>query len=239
MNIHYFNFNNQIIKYQLSIKNVKNINLRINSRGEISVSVPKSVSKDYLNTFLVNKGEWILNHLNKIKNSQLNTISSKVESGKKVFFIGNQYSLVIKQSQFSLVEIADTIITISTPYIDCQEKIKQQYLDWLHTNALPVFEDSIITMCQTISKYNIEKPMFTIRNMKTRWGSCFVSRKKIGLSLQLIKSPKSCIDYVVLHELIHFIHPNHSPNFYGVLTELMPDWKKRKDQLNTMFKDNI
>jgi len=64
--------------------------------------------------------------------------------------------------------------------------------------------------------------------MKARWGSCLRDSQAILLNFELIKAPKYCIDYVVLHELIHFVHKNHDQKFYSFLTSLMPDWKKRK-----------
>jgi predicted metal-dependent hydrolase len=68
--------------------------------------------------------------------------------------------------------------------------------------------------------------------MKARWGSCYRKDKVIILNLELIKAPKYCIDYVVLHELIHFKYKNHDNNFYTFLSSLMPDWKKRKKILD-------
>ena len=68
--------------------------------------------------------------------------------------------------------------------------------------------------------------------MKARWGSCHNKDKTILLNLELIKAPKYCIDYVVLHELIHFKYRNHDKKFYTFLTLLMPDWKRRKEILD-------
>ena len=90
-----------------------------------------------------------------------------------------------------------------------------------------------------VKDYNIERPEIYVRNMTTRWGSCIPSKKRIGLNLQLIKADERCIEQVILHELIHFIHPNHSKNFYFILTQIMPDWKDRKNDLDTKFKDGI
>ncbi len=68
--------------------------------------------------------------------------------------------------------------------------------------------------------------------MKARWGSCYRKERYIILNLHLIKAPKYCIDYVVLHELIHFKYKNHDNKFYTFLTSLMPDWEKRKKILD-------
>lgn len=92
---------------------------------------------------------------------------------------------------------------------------------------------SEMRMYEKLEKYGIEKPKISIRKMKTRWGSCSKNRQKIILNSELIKAPKACIDYVVLHEIIHLLHRNHDRKFYNFLTIYMPDWKKRKAILDS------
>ena len=75
--------------------------------------------------------------------------------------------------------------------------------------------------------------------MRSIWGSCTAAGNSIRLNLQLMKADESCIEQVLLHELLHFVHPNHSPAFYELLTRLMPDWKERKHRLETKYKDGI
>lgn len=70
--------------------------------------------------------------------------------------------------------------------------------------------------------------------METRRGSCLVKKGIITLNTRLLEAPQNRIEYVVMHELCHFIHPNHSKNFYVFLTMLMPDWKERKRALENM-----
>lgn len=87
-------------------------------------------------------------------------------------------------------------------------------------------------MYPVIEKYHIKKPDIQIRTMKARWGSCIRDKNMIILNYELIKAPRFCIDYVVLHELVHFKYRNHDANFYAFLTALMPDWKQRKGILD-------
>ena len=75
-------------------------------------------------------------------------------------------------------------------------------------------------------------PELKIRYMTARWGSCQPQKGIITLNSQLIEKPRRCMEYVVLHEFAHFIHPNHSKDFYTLVESLMPDWKERKWELN-------
>jgi len=87
-------------------------------------------------------------------------------------------------------------------------------------------------MSALIGKYGVGKPHLEIRVMKARWGSAQINNNTILINTELIKAPKYCIDYVILHELIHFKYNNHSENFYNMLFTLMPDWEKRKKILD-------
>ena len=83
--------------------------------------------------------------------------------------------------------------------------------------------------------YGVKKPKLRVRTMKSCWGSCLVNKGIITLNRKLLMKPRECIEYVVVHELCHFIHPNHSKQFYGFMELFMPDWKERKARLNKSF----
>lgn len=99
---------------------------------------------------------------------------------------------------------------------------------WYKDKAYKVFAESLNRMSILMEKYGVEKPKLEIRVMKARWGSAQVDNNTILINTELIKAPRFCIDYVILHELIHFKYNNHSENFYNMLFVLMPDWEKRK-----------
>ncbi|MDI3478706.1 MAG: hypothetical protein PWQ59_2231 [Thermoanaerobacterium sp.] len=99
-------------------------------------------------------------------------------------------------------------------------------------NAVEKIKESLDKLYMAIEKYGIKMSDIQIRTMKARWGSCIRDKNIIILNYELIKAPKFCIDYVVLHELIHFKYKNHDSNFYAFLTALMPDWKQRKEILD-------
>lgn len=78
----------------------------------------------------------------------------------------------------------------------------------------------------------MEFPKLLICQMEKRWSSCSTKTHRIQLNSELIYAPTYCIDYVIVHELVHFLHPNHSKQFYEMLTLLMLDWKERKKKLD-------
>ena len=103
---------------------------------------------------------------------------------------------------------------------------------WLKDLQVKTFEEICKKVHKRFLKYGVEYPDIKIRSMKTRWGSCRPLKGSITLNSRLIGASITCIEYVVTHEFAHFIHPNHSKQFYDFLTKLMPDWKERRKELN-------
>ena len=93
----------------------------------------------------------------------------------------------------------------------------------------PMAESEIYTK---FKPHGVRYPLITIRCMKSRWGSCQPQTGKITLNGNMIAAPREAIEYVILHEFAHFIHPNHSKEFYVLVESMMPDWKQRREMLN-------
>lgn len=102
---------------------------------------------------------------------------------------------------------------------------------WLKQYQITVFEELLKEKYLLFEKYGVTYPILKIRYMTSRWGSCQPKKGIITLNSKLIEAPRSCIEYVILHELVHFIHPNHSRRFWDFVAMMMPDWKERKEEL--------
>ena len=110
---------------------------------------------------------------------------------------------------------------------------KQKVLEqWMKNFAKEMFEKISQEIYPLFQPYGVKYPLIKTRVMRARWGSCHYNKGTIVLNTRLIEAPRSSIEYVVLHEYAHFIHPNHSKAFYGLVESFMPDWKERKNILN-------
>ncbi|MBF4242637.1 M48 family metallopeptidase, partial [Vibrio anguillarum] len=89
---------------------------------------------------------------------------------------------------------------------------------------LPVWEDKI----------GVKAADWGIKKMKTKWGSCNTQAKRIWLNLELAKKPPECLEYILVHELVHLLERNHNERFKGDMDRLLPDWRERRDLLNRM-----
>ena len=97
----------------------------------------------------------------------------------------------------------------------------------------PILKERIALLLPGLeAQTDLDCSEWRVKDMKTRWGSCNITKKRIWLNLKLIQYPPECLEYVILHELIHLRVPNHSAAFYAELDRYMPDWKTRRDMLN-------
>ncbi|MFI3327114.1 MAG: SprT family zinc-dependent metalloprotease [Clostridia bacterium] len=99
--------------------------------------------------------------------------------------------------------------------------------------AWGIFTKIIDEIYPIFKEMNVQYPVLKIRTMKSKWGSCIPSKNQITLNTRLIEHNRVFIEYVILHEFCHFIHPNHSKDFYNLVEKLMPDWKYRQNLLKS------
>jgi predicted metal-dependent hydrolase len=106
--------------------------------------------------------------------------------------------------------------------------------DWYRSKAKEKFPEIAEPYIQRFKKYNVEPKGLCLKEMKNRWGSC-TPKGMIILNPELIKAPKRCIEYVIIHELCHLIHLNHNQKFIDLQTKEMPDWEKWKSKLEVLL----
>lgn len=237
MSVHSIEYQGVGIEYELLRKDVKYINLRVNKQGRIVVSAGKRVPFSVIEEFVQSKAAWIITHLAEMEHLKSHLPDSTLYSGKTVFFLGKRYRLSLEKGEPAFLFEGETL-RMCTPFSE-QAALRQAYLSWLNTQAVTKFDKILRRVYPLFKPYFVPFPIVKIRNMRSRWGSCTAETGTIRLNLQLMKADEGCIEQVILHELAHFVHANHSPAFYALLTQLMPDWKERKHRLETKYKDGI
>lgn len=228
-----------IVKYELQIKNVKRINLRVHRDGRVSVSANKGVAQAQINAFLETNADFILNTMErfeKMRKAGDGMAFGKTRTyhdGDTVYLRGEAHRLLVLEGKKETVELLDRVIVLTqkdTADTDRRMRMMNKFLKdscqkqmgEICENVFPQFQDM-----------GVEWPEIRVRNMTARWGSCQPAKGILTFAQMLVEVPLPCMEYVAVHEFAHFIHPDHSPRFHAFMTERMPDWKERRELLNS------
>jgi|DewCreStandDraft_4_1066084.scaffolds.fasta_scaffold03940_12 predicted metal-dependent hydrolase len=201
----------------------------------VEIYMPKGVDKDRVMKRVSKKAKWIAKQLDYFKANAKYDVKKEYVSGETHSFMGRKYRLRVRKSIFERIKKSGGFIYLYTNRNGDLKYRKRMLYDWYKWQAEKIFASILNDRVMRLGKYGIKLPQFYIKRMKTRWGSCSPKRGRINLNLELIKTPKECIEYIIDHELLHFIHRNHDKKFYELLEKVTPDWKERKEKLEKYY----
>lgn len=220
------------ISYCLERKNVKNLNLRVRKDGTVFVSANETVSCKEIDDFVCSKAYYIVEAIERFHNmAKYKPQPKQYVSGESFCIQGRGLRLQVSQAKKDSVSSDGIYIYLEVKDVNDFEKKRRIVNRFLDQQCKAVFGEVLDVLYPLFAKYGVDKPILRIRDMETRWGSCLTKKGIVTLNKRLIEAPRNCIEYVMMHELCHLIHPNHSKSFYMFLATLMPDWKERKQYL--------
>ena len=226
----------RMIEYNLERKNVKNLNLRIKADQSVNVSANHMIADHVIDDFLRSKADYILSALDRYAEMEKYAPKPKAYvDGESFRILGHDLRLIVRVGTKNGVFSDGKYITL-TVIEPADFDLKRRLIEkWIKKEC----QNTIQRVCESIyprfQKYGIEFPQLRFRNMVSRWGSCQPKRKALTFNILLIEAPLSCIEYVVTHEFVHFLQPDHSRKFYQYLNMFMPDWKERKRELEKTY----
>ncbi|MCH5194404.1 MAG: M48 family metallopeptidase [Oscillospiraceae bacterium] len=222
------------IRWILTRKKVRNVNLRIKPDGLVYVSASARVPIKYIEEFIRSKAEFIFDSLDKFASHaelpDLPEPDTEYRDGDTICYFGYNYTLSI------LIAVRENAVTDGERlivYAKSPERVGAVLKKFFLEGIKKLFEELNKRTClMFIAKgYNVPSASLQIRKMSSRWGSCHISKKKIVMNSRLALYPRECSEYVFVHEYAHFIVPNHSRDFYAVLANVMPDYNKYRKML--------
>lgn len=227
--------NERNLQYTLIRKSVKNLNMRVKPEGVILVSANPFVSAKYVDRFVLSHENTIIKALDKYEKMKQNISKPlKYESGEKIYYLGEALHLLLETSKIEGVDKFGSFLNLRVKDTTDFSKKERVLKKWFSKMQREVFFQICDEIYPLFQPYGVKYPLVKIRAMKSRWGSCQPSKGIITLNAKMIAAPREAIEYVVLHEFAHFIHPNHSKDFYALVESMMPDWKKRREMLNSI-----
>ena len=209
--------------------------LYVHPDKRVEIRMPLLFSVDEIEPFLIKHSRWLFNRLDLPEKKPIEP--KKFVSGELHYFLGKQYPLEVVASDKNSVVFDNEKIVIrqrvnksTSQQVNLSVSVSDLLDRWYLEQTKRVFREISIPLVESMKKYNVAPKSFAIKKIKTRWGSCS-SKGNINLNLHLIKLPEQCIKEVILHELCHLVHFNHSKDFYALMTAEMPDWKVWKKEI--------
>jgi predicted metal-dependent hydrolase len=231
-------FGSKQIDFRLEYSNRKTLGITVKPDLSVIVKAPVDTSLEKVKEKLRKKASWIIRQQSFFLYFHPKTPARKFIGGETHLYLGRQYQLKVKSEKLKVKsEEAKLHGRFLEIYTQDKSKVKDIVEEWylskakykFHLIAKPLFENFK-------SKHNLS--LFTyhlsLRNMPTRWGSC-TPKGKIILNPELIKAPKGCIEYVIIHELCHLVNHDHTQRFIDLQTKEMPDWEKWKNKLEKLL----
>ena len=223
---------NRNVPVQISFKDIKSLRLKVFPSAEIRLSVPQNTPEDFIADFLSKKRSWIEKQLYLFNRTQPVEKEQAIRLGTATRILGRQLSIKIIPAARKRIIQDDRWLLIYTTDAENQNDIDKQFFNWWQKNSKQYFLLQLKKMFPIVQKYGVAIPALRVKKMQTLWGSCSRKHHTVNLNYYLYKAPVACVEYVVLHELLHFLYPKHDKNFYEALTVCMPDWQERKRLLD-------
>ncbi len=222
------------IDYTLEYANRRTLGIKVYPDKTVQVIAPTDSAMPLIKEKILSKAAWIVKQQNFFLSFFPKTPPRKYVSGETHLYLGRQYRLKLHEAAKKNVKLYSGYIHVYTPSKTDKKQIKKQLQEWYAAKAeihfKQLFEENIFRS----KAFYSDTPTLQLRWLEKRWGSC-TKKGQIILNIELIKAPKKCIEYVIVHELCHLAHFNHSQAFYQLLEKTYPDWKKTKDRLERLM----
>lgn len=220
------------IDIEVDQKDIKNIHLSVHPpNGRVRIAAPSRMDWDTIRVFAISKLQWIKKQ-QEILQQQEREPKREYVNRESHYFLGKRYLLKVHQVEAApKVELDHKHIHLyvrpSSP-LEKRAKVMEQW----HRAELKKMVPELIAKWE--KRMGVKSNDFGIKKMRTKWGSCNTQAKRIWLNLELAKKPKDCLEYIIVHELVHLLERSHNQRFVKLMNEFMPKWQFHREELNRL-----
>lgn len=214
------------------LKDIKNVHLTVHPpNGRVRIAAPRRMSLDRIRLFAIAKLEWIRRQQAALREQEREEPRGYVER-ESHYVWGRRYLMaVVEQEAPPTVELKPRRLVLTVRPGTPEEKREAVVDDWYRRqvkDAVP----ALLSRWEPI--LGVKAEAVYVRRMKTKWGSCNPKARTIRLNTELAKKPRECLEYVVVHELVHLLEPTHNARFVALMDQFMPAWPHHRRVLNRL-----
>ena len=236
---HRIRYGDQIIRFDLRVqaeREVQRLSIHVEPDGRVLVDAPPGVSHAAVLAAVRKRSLWITHHVAAALGRRTNLSPRQYVSGESLLYLGRRYRLkvVVRPDAREGASMRGSFVVVTVPD-PAADQVQRALEAWYRLRAREVFAQRLAAVAEPL-RWVRHLPATRLQFMTVQWGSCSPAGR-ITLNPWLVKAPRECIDYVLLHELSHLLHHNHSPKFYRELDRHMPTWRAVKTKLDGMAED--
>lgn len=221
------------IDVELNRRNIKNIHLNVlPPNGRVRLSIPNNTSEQKVRLAIVNKLAWIKKQQADFMQQDRQSMRNMV-AGECHYLWGRKYRLQLLEAngKYSITAKGNGKLAFATAKRTTKEN-KLKLLNGFYRSEMQRYIQQLLPQWQ--KRLGIKANSINIKKMKTKWGSCNIQAKRIWLNLELAKKPPECLEYILVHELVHLLERHHNERFRSLMDKHMSNWRERRDLLNSL-----
>ncbi|GAA5033838.1 metal-dependent hydrolase [Marivirga lumbricoides] len=214
-------------------KDIKNMHLAVYPpTGRIRLAAPTRTDDEVIRLFAISKLAWIKRQIKNFK-SQARETPRDFVSGESHYFQGRRYLInVIEHDGRNKVEIKNhKEINLFVKTGTSKPEKAKVFKEW-YRKELKAQIPEIIKKWENVM--GVKAHAWGVKHMRTKWGTCNTIEKRIWINLELAKKPKNCLEYIIVHELVHLLERSHNERFIALMNKFMPKWRAHRDELNKL-----
>jgi predicted metal-dependent hydrolase len=224
-------FGTETIVYEIRfLPTRRTLGIEVHPDLSVVVRAPADCDLDTIQARVGKRAPWISKQLSHFQRYSPRTPARQYVSGETHLYLGRQYRLKVVAGESASVKMNRGYLVLTLPGKADPDRVKALLHRWYLDHARQVFIDVLDEFLPRFKGH--QQPRLIVRAMQSRWGS--LSRAgTMTLNANLVRAPRACIEYVAAHELCHLKHRDHDASFFRLLGQVMPDWEKRKQRLET------
>ena len=220
------------IAVDVVLKDIKNVHLSVYPpSGRVRISAPSRMSLDTIRVFAISKLDWIKQQQKKLREQERETPREYLDRESHYVWGKRHLLKVIESDSASEVVLKRNILLLRVRPGSSEEK-KQATLEEWYREQLKAAVPPLIAKWELLLGIKVKR--FFVQRMKTKWGSCSHGAGSIRLNTELVKKPPECLEYIVVHEMIHLLEPTHNSRFIALMDQFTPKWQFQRQELNRL-----
>jgi predicted metal-dependent hydrolase len=220
------------ITIDVMLKDIKNVHLSVYPpAGRVRISAPKRMKLDIVRVYAISKLGWIKQQQKRIRLQEREAPREYLDR-ESHYVWGKRYLLkTLEEMGPPSVDLKHSTMVLRIRPTSNREQRDAAISQW-YREQIKAAASRLIPKWEPLIGVSVER--FFVQHMKTRWGSCNEFTSSIRLNTDLAKKPRECLEYIVVHEMVHLLEPTHNANFVSLMDRFMPQWRLRREQLNEL-----